>query len=624
MSKQVSILFTLKDNFTNSLKKISSEQGRFKKDLYNTSKQLQELYDKKRNLQIDNRAANKAIKDTAKNAEKLGKDLQSVMKQNVAKKVSSQFGLDEVNRKIKEVEKNLNRTGKTKVRPEVSVKDNASGVLNGISSKLKGLGKGVALGVTGLAAGAVAAAGAGAGYALKLAGENEQASVAFETMLGSKNKSDKLLAEMKQFAIATPFEYDQLRDSAKKMLAYGFKDTDIMPMMTGVGNAASGLGLGSDGVDRITIALGQMRAKAKVSGDEMRQLTEAGIPAWEMLSEATGLTTAQLMKLSEKGAIPANKAIQALIKGMNKRFPNMMEKQSRTLFGLWSSLKDFAKLNIFSAFGEGIRQGILPTFQKFIDGITKNKKGLEDIQKKLIDVGHTIGDWVSKKAEGLYEWFQKLFNNPEFQKADLGGKAGMILDSLYDGFNKWYNGDGGSKLSSFFEGVGSGIVGILTVALDKAVPQFVDIGLKLGKGILEGIGKGIAGSNPTVEVSPGKTVEIPQDPIFGTLSGFTDKMFGNSENDILRFLFRDPSRHKNAFGISRVPYDNFPTLLHEGEKVLTKQESNNSTRSFILQKLADTIVIREEADIDRLIDKLAQMLKDTSNNSGGGFAWNSG
>ena len=39
--------------------------------------------------------------------------------------------------------------------------------------------------------------------------------------------------------------------------------------------------------------------------------------------------------------------------------------------------------------------------------------------------------------------------------------------------------------------------------------------------------------------------------------------------------------------------------------------------SFILEKLADQIVIREEADIDKLVEKLANLLEKTSGNMGG-------
>jgi tape measure domain-containing protein len=113
-------------------------------------------------------------------------------------------------------------------------------------------------------------------------------------------------------------------------------------MLTAVGDAVAGLGGGQEMIDGVTRALGQMKAKGKVSAEEMNQLAERGIPGWQMLADKMGLTTAEAMKLSEKGLIPADQAIQALTGGMEKKFGGMMDKQSKTMMGLFSTLKDVA------------------------------------------------------------------------------------------------------------------------------------------------------------------------------------------------------------------------------------------------------------------------------------------
>ena len=49
------------------------------------------------------------------------------------------------------------------------------------------------------------------------------------------------------------------------------------------------------------IALGQMRTKGKVSLEEINQLTESGVDAMRILSEATGLTGKALTDSISKG-----------------------------------------------------------------------------------------------------------------------------------------------------------------------------------------------------------------------------------------------------------------------------------------------------------------------------------
>lgn len=88
------------------------------------------------------------------------------------------------------------------------------------------------------------------------------------------------------------------------------------------------------------------------------------------------------------------------------------------------------------------------------------------------------------------------------------------------------------------------------------------------------------------------------------------------------FSFGDkPKKAKGkALGLAYVPYDNYPALLHRGEQVLTRAEADQYRRgqgSFHLAKLADTIVIREEADINRIANAIASRLKGAQVNYGG-------
>lgn len=190
--------------------------------------------------------------------------------------------------------------------------------------------------------GAAASAGFGAAISkgVQLSAQMEQTKIAFTTMLGSAQAADAFIQRMWDFASKTPFEFEGLQNSSKMLMAFGFQAKDIIPTMTAVGNAVAGLGGGEEKIQRVVTALGQIRAKGKVSAGEMMQLAEAGIPAWEFLANKIGKSIPEAMKLAEKGSIPAAKAIEAIVEGMNKKFPDMMKQQSETLIGLWSTAKD--------------------------------------------------------------------------------------------------------------------------------------------------------------------------------------------------------------------------------------------------------------------------------------------
>jgi tape measure domain-containing protein len=195
----------------------------------------------------------------------------------------------------------------------------------------------VAMGAIGIAAG---------GMGLKTAMGLEQAEVGFSTMLGSAEKARKFIGDLQKFAAATPFEFPELVGSAQQFLAMGFAAKDVIPMLTAVGDAVAAMGGSAENVDSVTRAFSQMQAKGKVASDELMQLTEQGIPALQILADSYGVSTTQMQQMIEKGQVLSAKAIPALIKGLEsgtkhvKGFGGMMEAQSGTIAGKWSTLMD--------------------------------------------------------------------------------------------------------------------------------------------------------------------------------------------------------------------------------------------------------------------------------------------
>jgi tape measure domain-containing protein len=255
----------------------------------------------------------------------------------------------------------------------------------------------------------------------------QQSQIAFETFLGSAEAAKKMVADLQIFAAKTPFEFPELQSAAKRMLAFGFSAQDVLPMLKAVGDAAAGLGLsGQEGINRILLALGQMRAKAKVSAEEMLQLTEAGVPAWDILAQAMGKSTAEVMKLSEQGLIPANFAIEALVKGMGEKFPDMMDKQSKSFTGLMSTLRD----NLNMTFGkvmqssfEWLTNTVLPRLITLTEQFSKvaQDKGLREAFKTIIPPAVVEG--IAAVGNAIKSVFSFIRQHGEIVKAVVIGIA---------------------------------------------------------------------------------------------------------------------------------------------------------------------------------------------------------
>lgn len=221
-----------------------------------------------------------------------------------------------------------------------------------------------------LALGAVGAAAVTMGFST--ASQLEQVEVGFTTMLGSAEKAQKFMKQLQDFAAATPFEFTELTSAAQQFLAMGFAAKDVIPMLRSVGDAVAAMGGTSENIDSVTRALGQMQAKGKVSGEELMQLTEQGIPALKILADSYGVSTAKMSEMVTKGQVMSDKAIPALIKGLSEGtknvqgFGGMMEKQSATMQGKWSTFMDTLQMGLGN-----LAKRLLPATKVAIDILTK-------------------------------------------------------------------------------------------------------------------------------------------------------------------------------------------------------------------------------------------------------------
>lgn len=223
--------------------------------------------------------------------------------------------------------------------------------------------------------------------AYRTAAQFEQYTIAFETMLGSQEKAAWLLGELRQFAQRTPFDVMGLVEGSKLLMAYGFQLEQILPMLERIGDASAALGTGEDGIQRMIRALGQMQAKGRVLTQELLQLQELGLPVFEILQEELGLTSQQVADIGNYN-VAAVDAIEAILRGIEKRFGGLMERQSKSAAGMVANIQD-SFLNMRLRVGEG-----------FLDAI---KEILRDIKETM--------DFLDESGalQGMADGFRQLF-----------------------------------------------------------------------------------------------------------------------------------------------------------------------------------------------------------------------
>lgn len=190
-----------------------------------------------------------------------------------------------------------------------------------------------------LGAGGVAIAGLGA-LAIKAAADMEQTRISFTTMLGSAEKADVFIRQLVDFAKKTPFELKGLEQASKQLLAYGATQEEVIPELKMLGDITAGVG--ADKLPQLILAFGQVRAATKLTGMELRQFTEAGVPLLDELGKSMGKSAAEIKDMVSEGEIGFEdvKKAMAAMTGEGGRFNNLMEKQAGSLNGMISNLKD--------------------------------------------------------------------------------------------------------------------------------------------------------------------------------------------------------------------------------------------------------------------------------------------
>lgn len=286
-------------------------------------------------------------------------------------------------------------------------------------------------------------------YASALAG--------FQTQLGQK-KGQKMMDDLQKFAAKTPFNATGVIQNATSMIAQGFDAKDMINTMQIIGDAAASTGQMNQGMERIMRALGQIKTAGTIQGDEMNQLAEAGIPAYQILADELGYKSiADYRKAQKGGNVSSDQAIGALLRGMQKRYSGMMDQMAtKTFSGVMSNIGDTLQSNVWLKWGQGLQSGgirALTSITKLLDSSESKLKKLGDT---LYEIGQTLSNWAAEKFEGAMNRLMKVVDSPEFDDASIGEKISMIWKGVVsDPLAEWWNNGGQQKTAATAGKIGS-------------------------------------------------------------------------------------------------------------------------------------------------------------------------
>jgi tape measure domain-containing protein len=199
----------------------------------------------------------------------------------------------------------------------------------------------------------IGAALAGIGFvkmAISSAAEMQQDIITIKAFLGSLEKANALMAQLREFAKTTPFQLKDIVAATKQLLAFGFALEDINNTLFVLGNLAA---MSGASLQELAQIFGKIKSMGHLTGETLNQLAERGIPVIRALAEYFGVAESAIRDMVSAGLISFNDMMAAMtnMAGAGGQFGNLMAEQAETLAGLWSTFKDNV-ISLALAFGE--------------------------------------------------------------------------------------------------------------------------------------------------------------------------------------------------------------------------------------------------------------------------------
>jgi tape measure domain-containing protein len=371
--------------------------------------------------------------------------------------------------RLNEVEKGTNETEK-----ETKQLDAAMSRLDAVTSKVSGgftVMKGV---LANLVADGIRAAIEGfkdllrGGYDFYTAMEGYTTS--FEVMTGSAEKAAQVTEKLGEIAARTPFELNDLADTTQLLMNYGFTADDALVKMTMLGDVAQG---NADKMNRIATAYGQMSSAGKVSLEDVKQMIEAGFNPLQEISQTTGESMASLYKRISKGKLSIDEITASMQRSTSEggKYFQSMEKQSQTLSGRLSSLKDAINSGLGTAMSQvlgNIADNLLPNLTSKLDGID----------------WEGIGARVNKMADPLIKLFSGKLSVGDFFQT-IADSAANAIPKLASGVTQMVQSI--IKAAPQMLAAGSSMVSSLVGAIRTNLPQLLQAGGEMLHQLLSGV-----------------------------------------------------------------------------------------------------------------------------------------
>jgi tape measure domain-containing protein len=276
----------------------------------------------------------------------------------------------------------------------------------------------------------------------KSAGElvmfGQNARLAFDQLAKHDVTGEQLFEHARALAVRFGLDVEDVSHSYQKFLALQFNPHQIDQMVR-MGADLRVLGNTAEDVNGIFLALGQIKSKGRLMGQEMLQLEERGISGalvWEEVGKLMGgKSVDQVRKLEQQGKVTADIALEAIQAAVKRKLQENelgdagAKLADTTIGGMLGRFKALAQTTgldvlekVTAPFTKMLGQG-LSAFEGFVTS---------DSGKRTIDgIAQSLGD-AAKFAGDFFRWFREGFGDTWDRLAEGARELGLFGDTGFD------------------------------------------------------------------------------------------------------------------------------------------------------------------------------------------------
>lgn len=258
----------------------------------------------------------------------------------------------------------------------------------------------------------------------------DTATKSLTVLTGSAGIAKQVMDDLAAAIEGTPIALNDVAMGAKKMVAAGMEGTKVKGVFQAIADAAYGVGNGAESIDQITSAIAGMQSAGVVYADDINRLVDAGIPAWQILANASKKSVTDMKEAVSDGTLSAGDAIEDLRRGIEEgtegvagstaKMAGLAKTAGDTLSGSMANFKTaitttivkglepFKKVAVdalgsatasIKAFrdntiGAEKVQGVLNSIAKSLEGISKSANPLISIVKGLVTALLSFGSLI--------------------------------------------------------------------------------------------------------------------------------------------------------------------------------------------------------------------------------------